>query len=117
YRELDRLRSADDAPAPLGSADDLLAALRQRDPAVLGAALGNDLQPAAVSLRPALAPVLRAGRAAGALAAIVSGSGPTCVFLAADAADAERIAGDLRAEGTCRDVWTAYGPVAGARVV
>ena len=49
-------------PPPLGSTDDLLAALRQRDPAVLGAALGNDLQAAALSLRPALADVLEAGR-------------------------------------------------------
>lgn len=117
YRELDRLRSVDHAPAPLGSADDLLAALRQRDPAVLGSALGSDLQPAAVSLRPALAGVLHAGRAAGALAAMVSGSGPTCVFLAGDAADAERIAGQLRAAGTCREVWPAHGPVPGARVI
>ena len=40
----------------------LLAALRQRDPAVLGAALGNDLQAAALSLRPALRRLLKAGR-------------------------------------------------------
>lgn len=117
YREIDRLRAAGDAPPPLGSADDLLAALRQRDPAVLGAALGNDLQPAAFSLRPSLADVLNAGQSAGALAGIVSGSGPTCVFLAADAADGQRIAGELRAAGVCRDARTATGPVAGARVV
>ena len=52
YRELDRLRAAGEAPQPLHSADALLAALRQRDPAELGAALGNDLEAAAVSLNP-----------------------------------------------------------------
>lgn len=117
YRELDRLRAEGDAPPPVGSSDDLLAALRQRDPAVLGAALGNDLQAAALTLRPALAKVLEIGEGAGALAGIVSGSGPTCVFLAADAAHAGRIAGELDAAGVCREARTAHGPVPGARVI
>jgi 4-diphosphocytidyl-2-C-methyl-D-erythritol kinase len=117
YRELDRLREAAYPPIPVGSADALLGALRQRDPAVLTAGLGNDLQAAALSLRPALAEVLKAGQVAGALAGIVSGSGPTCVFLAADGGDAERIAGLLEAAGICRAARTAHGPVAGARVV
>jgi len=115
YRELDRLRAEHAAPPPLHNADDLLAALRGRDPARLGRALGNDLQAAALSLRPSLVETLRAGEAAGALGGIVSGSGPTCVFLAADAADAERIAAGLRAAGVCRAARTAYGPVPGAR--
>jgi 4-diphosphocytidyl-2-C-methyl-D-erythritol kinase len=59
---------------------------------------------------------LKAGEAAGALAGIVSGSGPTCVFLATDAAHAERIATELRGAEVCRDARTAYGPVPGARV-
>jgi 4-diphosphocytidyl-2-C-methyl-D-erythritol kinase len=117
YRELDRLRAADQAPAPLGSADALLAALRQRDPEVLGAVLGNDLQPAALSLRPALADALKAGEDAGALAGIVSGSGPTCVFLVRDAAHAATVAKALEMASVCRAVRTAYGPVAGARVI
>jgi 4-diphosphocytidyl-2-C-methyl-D-erythritol kinase len=117
YREIDRLRAAGAAPPPLGGTDDLLTALRQPDPAALGAALGNDLQPAALSLRPALAEVLAVGKAAGALAGIVSGSGPTCVFLAGDAVEAERIAAELAAAGVCREARTAHGPVAGARVI
>jgi 4-diphosphocytidyl-2-C-methyl-D-erythritol kinase len=90
--------------------------LRQRDPDVLAAALGNDLQPAALALRPELADVLKAGSDAGALAGLVSGSGPTCVFLATDAAHAERIAAVLDAAGVCREAVTARGPVPGARV-
>ncbi|MEO3742574.1 4-(cytidine 5'-diphospho)-2-C-methyl-D-erythritol kinase [Plantactinospora sp. B5E13] len=115
YRELDRLRADHAAPPPLRNADALLAALRGRDPARLGRALGNDLQAAALALRPALTETLKAGEAAGALAGIVSGSGPTCVFLAPDAAEADRIAAELRASGTCRDALAAYGPVPGAR--
>jgi 4-diphosphocytidyl-2-C-methyl-D-erythritol kinase len=125
YRELDRLREAGQGPRLpghassqlLGSADQLLAALRQRDPAVLGAALDNDLQAAALSLRPGLADVLKSGHAAGALAGLVSGSGPTCVFLAADSQHATQIAEDLTAAEVCRVARTAHGPVAGARVV
>jgi len=117
YAELDRLRARRAAPAPLGSADDLLAALRQRDPEVLAETLGNDLQAAALSLRPQLVDVLKAGREAGALAGIVSGSGPTCVFLAYDEGEAGMIAHALEAAGVCREARTATGPVAGARVV
>lgn len=116
YRELDRLREAGAAGPPLGSTDTLLAALRQSDPRVLAAALGNDLQDAALALRPSLAATLKAGEAAGALAGMVSGSGPTCVFLATGAADAERIAAELGALDVCRHARTAHGPVAGARI-
>ncbi|MDG4833427.1 4-(cytidine 5'-diphospho)-2-C-methyl-D-erythritol kinase [Solwaraspora sp. WMMD1047] len=117
YAELDRLRAGYAAPEPLAAPDGLLAALRQRNPRVLAASLGNDLQAAALSLRPALADTLAAGTAAGALAGMVSGSGPTCVFLAADAAHADQVADSLAASGHCRAAWPATGPVAGARVV
>jgi 4-diphosphocytidyl-2-C-methyl-D-erythritol kinase len=117
YGELDRLRSAGTAPAPLDSPSDVLAALRQRDPAVLGAALGNDLAPAALAMRPGLSGVLAAGAAAGALAGVVSGSGPTCVFLARDAAHAALVASGLDSAGVCRAVRSAHGPVPGARIL
>jgi 4-diphosphocytidyl-2-C-methyl-D-erythritol kinase len=116
YRELDRLRISKWAPTPLDDADALMTALRQRNPEVLGAALGNDLQPAALSLRPHLADVLKAGYDAGAVTGIVSGSGPTCVFLATDSGHAERLAGSLAAAGVCREARTARGPMPGARV-
>jgi 4-diphosphocytidyl-2-C-methyl-D-erythritol kinase len=115
YAELDRLRQVA-CPEPIGPPEDLLAALRQRSPVVLAEHLGNDLQPAALSMRPDLADTLRAGEAAGALAGMVSGSGPTCVFLAKDAAAATGIAEHLEQAGVCRKVVVAHGPVAGARV-
>ncbi|AEV88674.1 4-diphosphocytidyl-2C-methyl-D-erythritol kinase [Actinoplanes sp. SE50] len=117
YRELDTLRAGTWPPTPLGSADTLMAALRQRNPEILGAALGNDLQPAALALRPQLADVLKAGTEAGALAGLVSGSGPTCVFLAADATHAQEIADSLTEAGVCRAAVTARGPQPGARVI
>ncbi|MFV2017538.1 4-(cytidine 5'-diphospho)-2-C-methyl-D-erythritol kinase [Micromonospora sp. LOL_023] len=117
YAELDRLRAAGAAPPPVGPADELLTALRQRDPQVLAGALGNDLQPAALSLRPALTKVLDAGVAAGALAGLVSGSGPTCVFLTPDAGTAQAVAQALEAADVCRAVHLANGAVVGARLV
>ncbi|WP_127498219.1 4-(cytidine 5'-diphospho)-2-C-methyl-D-erythritol kinase [Actinoplanes solisilvae] len=116
YGKLDELRASAWPPQPVGDADSLMAALRQRDPEVLAAALGNDLQPAALALRPALADVLKAGNEAGAVTGLVSGSGPTCVFLATDAAHAGQVAAGLNAAGVCREAVTARGPMPGARV-
>jgi 4-diphosphocytidyl-2-C-methyl-D-erythritol kinase len=117
YEELDRLRRYGGAPASVGAPDEVLAALRQRDATVLAKWLGNDMQAAALSLRPALAATLRAGMAAGALGGLVSGSGPTCFFLARDGAHATQLADDLDNRGVCRSVVVAHGPVPGARLI
>ncbi len=69
-----------------------MAALRTGDPAEVGPLLSNDLQPAALSLQPLLRRALAAGREHGALGAIVSGSGPTCAFLASDTDAASELA-------------------------
>ncbi|MFI2204432.1 4-(cytidine 5'-diphospho)-2-C-methyl-D-erythritol kinase [Streptomyces sp. NPDC020192] len=116
FREFDRLAEGREIPEPVASAE-LLEALAKGDVEALAAAVSNDLQPAALSLFPELADTLAAGRGAGALAALVSGSGPTTAFLARDAETAEKVAAALRASGTCRSVRTAAGPVAGATVV
>jgi 4-diphosphocytidyl-2-C-methyl-D-erythritol kinase len=116
FREFDRLAEGVDIPEPVAS-DALLDALADGDPDALAAAVSNDLQPAALSLFPELAGTLAAGRAAGALAALVSGSGPTTAFLARDAASATEIAETLRTSGTCRSVRTASGPVPGATLL
>ncbi|MGW0614050.1 4-(cytidine 5'-diphospho)-2-C-methyl-D-erythritol kinase [Streptomyces sp. NPDC002788] len=116
FREFDRLGEGTDIPEPVAS-QELLAALAKGDPDALAAAVSNDLQPAALSLFPELAGTLAAGRAAGALAALVSGSGPTTAFLARDPASAVKVAETLRSSGTCRAVRTASGSVPGATVV
>ncbi|WP_316741974.1 4-(cytidine 5'-diphospho)-2-C-methyl-D-erythritol kinase [Streptomyces sp. MK7] len=116
YGEFDRLAEGREIPEPVAS-EDLLAALAKGDATALAAALSNDLQPAALSLRPSLADTLAAGRAAGASAGLVSGSGPTTAFLAADAESAAAVAEALRASGTCRAVRVAESPAAGAAVL
>jgi 4-diphosphocytidyl-2-C-methyl-D-erythritol kinase len=62
------------------------------DPSSWELAFENDLQPAALALRPELVSVIDRLRAAGALVARVSGSGPTCFGLFADRAAAEATA-------------------------
>jgi 4-diphosphocytidyl-2-C-methyl-D-erythritol kinase len=141
YAACDRLRSARpsgarnatppaDAPAsgtPAGAPEasvgaptlstELMAALRAGDAAAVGPLLSNDLQPAAISLRPGLRRTLKAGREFGALGSIVSGSGPTCAFLAADAARARELAVALTGAGVCRGVVRVKGPAAGAALI
>ncbi|WP_405751538.1 4-(cytidine 5'-diphospho)-2-C-methyl-D-erythritol kinase [Streptomyces sp. NBC_00012] len=116
YGEFDRLTAETDVPVPEASPA-LLDALRTGDATALAAALSNDLQPAALSLRPSLADTLAAGTAAGALAALVSGSGPTTAFLVADEESARKVAEALLASGTCRNARTAVSPAPGATAV
>jgi 4-diphosphocytidyl-2-C-methyl-D-erythritol kinase len=121
YAACDRLRAARAAadgmsaqpPAPRLSTR-LMAALRTGDPVAVGPLLANDLQPAAISLQPGLRRALAAGREFGALGAVVSGSGPTCAFLAADARRARDLAVSLTGAGVCRAVAQVTGPVPGA---
>lgn len=116
YAELDRYRVELPRPELLPDSD-VLTALRQGDVTALGHSLANDLEPPAIRLRPQLARVLAAGRELGALGAIVSGSGPTCAFLTADPGEAATLAASLAAEGVCRTVRVANGPVPGARII
>jgi 4-diphosphocytidyl-2-C-methyl-D-erythritol kinase len=121
FAEIDRLRdtagAGRDAPPRLDDPEPVLAALASGDPAELAPLLGNDLQAAAVSLDPGLRRTLRAGTDAGALAGIVSGSGPTCAFLCTSASAAVDVGAELAGRGVCRTVRVASGPVHGARVV
>ena len=123
YATCDRLRAARAAAgasasrASPSSATPLMAALRSGDPARLGPLLSNDLQPAALSLQPELRRALAAGREHGALGAIVSGSGPTCAFLAQERGARTRARGRAdRSSGVCRAVARASGPAPGAAV-
>ncbi|MGI5225831.1 4-(cytidine 5'-diphospho)-2-C-methyl-D-erythritol kinase [Actinoallomurus iriomotensis] len=116
YAECDRLREDAPVPWPVVS-DDLMAALKTGDAEALGRALSNDLQSAALSLRPSLAEALAAGSRLGAVGALVSGSGPTCAFLASSAAHAEELATSLSGTGHFAAVRRARGPVPGAALV
>lgn len=104
-------------PAEPAIDEGLMHALRAGDAAGVAEHLSNDLQAAALSLRPSLARVLEAGMEFGALGGIVSGSGPTCVFLARGQEHALDIAVSLSSAGLVRSVRHVTGPVPGARVV
>lgn len=113
YRHYDRLFP--DAPAVPPMPEALLAALAVGDPYALAGALHNDLQAAALDLRPDLQQLIDAGEAAGALRGVVTGSGPTGVFLCESADDARETAAELR---TAYDVvLVTTGAVAGAHTV
>jgi 4-diphosphocytidyl-2-C-methyl-D-erythritol kinase len=118
YAELDRLRDAGTVPGDGGhTTDPVIAALRSGPPAALAGALANDLQAPALALRPELARALRAATDAGALGALVSGSGPTIAALAEDEQGAIRLAAALAGAGVFRTVRAVHGPVPGARLV
>jgi 4-diphosphocytidyl-2-C-methyl-D-erythritol kinase len=115
YAECDRLREAGTSPVPWPVvSDDLMAALKTGDAVALGKALHNDLEAAALSLRPSLADALTAGRKLGALGALVSGSGPTCAFLASSASHAAELVSELGRTSHFAQVRQARGPVPGA---
>lgn len=111
FAEFDRAAQG----APAAPTDEELADLT--GPARLaGPRLVNDLTAAALSLRPELGGTLNAARAAGALAAIVSGSGPTVAALASSPDHADEVAERLAAAPAVARVLTATGPAPGARV-
>ncbi len=120
YRELDRHRdrhSQDIFPAPVAPSVDanVLQALRAGDPEMLAESLHNDLQAPALHLEPSLAGVLELGEENGALAGIVSGSGPTIAFLTADLDSALEL--QIALSAARLTVVRATGPVHGARIV
>jgi 4-diphosphocytidyl-2-C-methyl-D-erythritol kinase len=120
YRELDRHRerhARDIHPVqdrPLVDTN-VLQALRAGDPRMLAESLSNDLQAPAIHLNPALGDVLELGERAGALAGVVSGSGPTVAFLAADLDSALDL--QIALSAAQLHALRATGPVHGARVI
>ncbi|MFW5469116.1 4-(cytidine 5'-diphospho)-2-C-methyl-D-erythritol kinase [Knoellia sp. CPCC 206435] len=116
YAECDALRADTRVPDPTPNAE-LMSALRSGDPHVLAPQLTNDLQEAAISLRPELGEVLASGMEFGALGGVVSGSGPTVAFLVEDVESAIDLTVALTATGAAREVRKAVGPVHGAHVI
>jgi 4-diphosphocytidyl-2-C-methyl-D-erythritol kinase len=114
YREADRLgeqRSDAELASSLESVRTVLSLPGGRVPAELAV---NDLEPAALSLRPEIADVLDRVRAAGAESGFVSGSGPTVAGLmwGEDAdARADAVAAELsdRYPGACAAVPVSEG--------
>ena len=72
--------------------EQLLAALEAGDVAEVSRHIRNDLQATAIDLRPELGQLIDLAKKVGALAAMVSGSGPTVAALSSSRAAAERVA-------------------------
>ena len=72
--------------------EQLLAALEAGDVAEVSRHIRNDLQATSIELRPELGQLIDLAERAGALAAMVSGSGPTVAALSSSRAAAERVA-------------------------
>jgi 4-diphosphocytidyl-2-C-methyl-D-erythritol kinase len=120
YSELDKHRdrhSQDIFPAtaqPFVDAN-VLQALRAGDPHQLAETLYNDLQAPALHLEPSLASILELGEENGALAGVISGSGPTIAFLTADLDNALEL--QIALSAARLNVVRVTGPVHGARLV
>ncbi|MGI8899727.1 MAG: 4-(cytidine 5'-diphospho)-2-C-methyl-D-erythritol kinase [Nocardioides sp.] len=114
YREFDVLHTDQVVSEPV-MPEALMEALRSHDVEKLGLSLRNDLEEAAVALRPELDVVLTGGIAATALGAMLSGSGPSCLFLCSGRQHAAQVSAELAGTGL-GPVSLARGPVPGARV-
>lgn len=110
FREFDRVAEPASPTVPQA----LLDALAAGDIEAVGRNLVNDLADAAIRLQPTLGSTLEIGLEAGALGAVVSGSGPTCAFLSDSALSASLVAEALGVFSGVRAVRSALGPVDGA---
>jgi 4-diphosphocytidyl-2-C-methyl-D-erythritol kinase len=102
---------------PLKAEQAICDALAKGDAEQLGKALVNDLQPAALSLRPDLGDIYHSGLELGALGAVVSGSGPTIAFLCRSESAAIELSVQLSSEGLGHNLRRVHGPVPGARLL
>lgn len=116
YAAFDERTAGTELDEPVPSAA-LMSALRAGDATALAPVLDNDLQPDAITLQPGIGDVIEAAMGFGALAAIVSGSGPTVAVLAESAEGAIDVAVSLTASGVAGDILRATGPVQGAHIL
>lgn len=119
YTEFDRSKgyrpgSHDVGPDPIS--EELVRAFSMGDAEELAIHMRNDLQPAALALYPGLNHTLELGLQEGALATMISGSGPTIMMLCADADSASTLALRLNDEYQL-PAWPVHGPAAGATII
>lgn len=120
YAALDRHREEHEgvlptAPTAVTVDASVLQAVRAGDHVALAEVMHNDLQAAALRLAPSLTQVLELGETHGALAGIVSGSGPTCAFLVSNPLAAAELQSAFGRVGVT--ALTVTGPAPGSRVL
>ena len=116
FAELDDMRARGTQIGPSPDTTALSRALLSGEAEELAPVLVNDLQVPVLSLRRDIGRTLEAGREAGALAGIVSGSGPTVAFLCRSELHARDVLDDLLADGAYSGT-TAHGPAKGAHLI
>jgi len=120
YAETDRYRAEHTVPAPQVD-ERLLRALSAGDLRLVAGSMRNELQDAAQVLRPELTDLIAAGSWAGALAGLVTGSGPSVALLVDDDVRATTVAAAVgpvaRRLLPGAQVRTAHGPAPGAHLV
>lgn len=119
YGLLDRLREEGTLPTPEGDPEvdrELVQALTTGEPEELALLLANDLQVPAATLVPELSEMLDVGLEEGALSGMVSGSGPTLMFLTRSAEESFQLAARIE-DRTGVAAVAVHGPVHGARVL
>jgi len=115
YSTLDVMRGESAPAVPPAPSRGLLDALFAGDAHELAGELVNDLAAPAISLAPQIESVLETGANLGALAGMVSGSGPTCVFLTKDAEHQARLSDGFEAAGIY--ALSASSPARGAHLL
>jgi 4-diphosphocytidyl-2-C-methyl-D-erythritol kinase len=115
YQNLDRQRGDLDVTLPPDVPSAFRQALLAGDPRALAPHLANDMQASTLELLPQLLGTLERGLELGALASMVSGSGPSCILLAKDLNHAERLHQGLADQGTYSIVTSS--PARGAHLV
>ena len=116
YAEFDRLHPEVAAAAHVDDPDEVITALAEGDARVLATSLRNDLEAAAISLRPDLAERIALVQEHCEDTVMLSGSGPTVLGIAHSQEDALESRASLLESGLAV-VHVATGPVAGAHVV
>lgn len=116
FEKLDDLRFTYASMVPNMDTTLLSRALVSGDPQQVGAVMHNDLEPAALALRPSLQQLIHAAEDAGAIRAMISGSGPTVAALCADQASALGVVDKLTRDGSVEG-FVAHGPVGGVTLL
>ncbi|GAA5227759.1 4-(cytidine 5'-diphospho)-2-C-methyl-D-erythritol kinase [Paeniglutamicibacter antarcticus] len=116
YGMLDRLRANEEVSTPTEVDPAMIGALLDGELETLAPLLVNDMTRAALALAPELGVVRDLGEAAGALHALVSGSGPTLALLARNQDHSAQIITQLSDEAGVATL-PVHGPVPGASIL